>query len=41
MRISGIMKPKVMIAVAKPMIASIGNSDDLSSNLRTQKAISK
>ena len=35
------MKPKVLIAIAKPMIASKHNSDDLPPNLSTQEVISK
>ena len=35
------MKQKVVITIAKPMIAIKGNSDDLPPNLRTQKVISK
>ena len=40
MWISTIMKPKVLIAIAKPMIASKHNSDDLPPNLSTQEVIS-
>ena len=41
MWISAILKPKALITIAKPMIVSKPNGDDLPPNLSTQKAISK
>ena len=41
MWISTIVKPKVLITIAKPMITSKHNSDDLPSDLSTQRVISE
>ena len=39
--ISTVLKPKALITIAEPMIARRHNSDDLPSNLSTQKIIFK
>ena len=41
MWISAMMKPEVVVTIAKLMTANKDNSDDLPPNLRTQKVISK